>query len=89
MPETIATHAGADPPEPLWARLRALMTGDGSRAAAGLVAATLINNAIQLIFVVVFTRLLGASGYGSLAALVSAFLVPRPARRPMCPHRRG
>ena len=75
MPETIATHAGADPPEPLWARLRALMTGDGSRAAAGLVAATLINNAIQLIFVVVFTRLLGASGYGSLAALVSAFLI--------------
>ena len=30
---------------------------------------------IQLVFTVVFTRLLGANGYGSLAALVSAFLI--------------
>ena len=37
--------------------------------------ATLGQNAIQLVFTVVFTRLLGGAGYGSLAALVSAFLV--------------
>src|SRR6185436_16726683 len=43
--------------------------------AGGLAAATLGQNAIQLVFTVVFTRLLGGAGYGSLAALVSAFLV--------------
>jgi glycosyltransferase involved in cell wall biosynthesis/O-antigen/teichoic acid export membrane protein len=41
----------------------------------GLAAATLLSNGIQLVFTVVFTRLLGADGYGSLAALVSAFLI--------------
>jgi glycosyltransferase involved in cell wall biosynthesis/O-antigen/teichoic acid export membrane protein len=43
--------------------------------AGGLAAATLGANAVQLGFTVVFTRLLGKSGYGSLAALVSAFLI--------------
>ena len=43
--------------------------------AVGLAAATLANNAIQLAFTIVFVRLLGASGYGSLAALISAFLI--------------
>jgi O-antigen/teichoic acid export membrane protein len=46
-----------------------------SGKAAGMAAATLANNAIQLVFTVVFTRLLGATGYGTLAALVSAFLI--------------
>jgi O-antigen/teichoic acid export membrane protein len=46
-----------------------------SGKAAGLAAATLANNAIQLVFTVVFTRLLGATDYGTLAALVSAFLI--------------
>ncbi|CAB4930103.1 unannotated protein [freshwater metagenome] len=78
VPETIATGDPLDDaglPAPLRARLRALMDDDGSRSAAGLAAATLLNNAIQLVFVVAFTRILGASGYGSLAALVSAFLI--------------
>ena len=43
--------------------------------AGGLAAATLMSNGIQLIFTIVFTRLLGADGYGSLAALVSTFLI--------------
>src|SRR6185369_10973277 len=43
--------------------------------AAGLAGATLANNALQLVFTILYTRLLGASGYGSLAALVSAFLI--------------
>jgi glycosyltransferase involved in cell wall biosynthesis/O-antigen/teichoic acid export membrane protein len=43
--------------------------------AGGLAAATLMSNGIQLVFTIVFTRLLGADGYGSLAALVSTFLI--------------
>ncbi|HMS72259.1 MAG TPA: hypothetical protein PKB03_04430, partial [Baekduia sp.] len=34
-----------------------------------------MNNAIQLLFVIVFSRLLGADGYGALAAIISAFLI--------------
>jgi glycosyltransferase involved in cell wall biosynthesis/O-antigen/teichoic acid export membrane protein len=56
-------------------RLRDAVARSESGKAAGLAAATLLNNAIQLVFVLVFTRLLGATGYGSLAALVSSFLV--------------
>ncbi|MEA2248209.1 MAG: hypothetical protein QOH46_2738 [Solirubrobacteraceae bacterium] len=51
------------------------LRGSESGKAAGLAAATLVNNGIQLVFTVVFTRLLGATGYGTLAALVSAFLI--------------
>ena len=43
--------------------------------AAGMAAATLANNAIALVFTVLFARLLGAEDYGSLAALVSTFLI--------------
>jgi O-antigen/teichoic acid export membrane protein len=56
-------------------RLREALQRSESGKAAGLAAATLVNNAIQLLFTVVFTRLLGATGYGTLAALVSAFLI--------------
>ncbi len=55
--------------------LRAAFARSESGKAAGLAAATLGNNAIQLLFTVVFTRLLGQSGYGTLAALISAFLI--------------
>jgi O-antigen/teichoic acid export membrane protein len=55
--------------------LRETLRRSESGKAAGLAAATLANNAIQLLFTVVFTRLLGATGYGTLAALVSAFLI--------------
>jgi O-antigen/teichoic acid export membrane protein len=55
-------------------RVRALRSSESGKA-AGLAAATLVNNGIQLVFTVVFTRLLGATGYGTLAALVSAFLI--------------
>lgn len=56
-------------------RLTHRIKGPETTAAAGLAAATLINNAIQLGFVVVFSRLLGASGYGALASIVAAFLI--------------
>ncbi|HWI74171.1 MAG TPA: glycosyltransferase [Baekduia sp.] len=57
------------------ARLRDAVRRSETGAAAGLAAATLLNNAIQLIFVVLFTRLLGADGYGALAAIISGFLI--------------
>lgn len=57
------------------ARLRDTVRRSQTGAAAGLAAATLANNAIQLLFVIVFSRLLGADGYGALAAIVSAFLI--------------
>ena len=56
-------------------RLRDALRRSETGAAAGLAAATLLNNAIQLVFVVVFTRLLGADGYGALAAIISGFLI--------------
>ena len=43
--------------------------------AGGLAAAALISNAVQLIVIVVLTRLLSPADYGSLAALMSAFLI--------------
>ena len=43
--------------------------------AVGMAAATMANNALALIFTVLFARLLGATDYGSLAALVSTFVI--------------
>lgn len=43
--------------------------------AGGLAAAVIVSNVIALAFTVVFARLLGAGGYGSLAALLSAFII--------------
>jgi len=57
------------------ASLNTGLRGSETAKAGGLALATLAANAIQLIFVVVFTRLLGGTGYGALAALVSAFLI--------------
>ena len=55
-------------------RLRALAASDTGRA-AGLAAAMIAANVISLGFTIVFARILGASGYGSLAALISAFII--------------
>ena len=64
-----------EPPVARREGFRAALTNSESGKAAGLAAATLANNAIQLVFTVVFTRLLRATDYGTLAALVSAFLI--------------
>lgn len=56
-------------------RVRDAVARSETAKAAGLAAATLGANAIQLIFTVVFTRMLGVADYGSLAVLVSAFLI--------------
>ena len=55
-------------------RLSALAASDTGRAAS-LAAAVIASNAIALAFTIVFARVFGASGYGSLAALVSAFII--------------
>jgi O-antigen/teichoic acid export membrane protein len=55
----------------LWRSLAASDTG----RAAGLAAAVIAANVIALVFTVVFARVLGAGGYGSLAVLMSAFII--------------
>ncbi len=56
-------------------RLRERLAGSDTGKAGALAGASLANNAIQLIFTVAVTRLLGKDDYGALAALVSAFLI--------------
>lgn len=56
-------------------RLRDAIRTSGTGAAAGLAGATLVNNAIQLVFTIAITRLLGADDYGALAAIIGAFLI--------------
>ncbi|HWK28883.1 MAG TPA: glycosyltransferase [Solirubrobacter sp.] len=56
-------------------RLREEIARSETLKAVGMAAATMANNAIALLFTVLFARLLGASDYGSLAALVSTFVI--------------
>ncbi len=55
--------------------VRSSLAGSETVKAAGMAAATLATNAIALLFTVIFARLLGAEDYGSLAALISTFLI--------------
>src|SRR3954468_11667349 len=55
--------------------LREVAARSETLKAVGMAAATMANNAIALIFTVLFARLLGAEDYGSLAALVSTFVI--------------
>jgi O-antigen/teichoic acid export membrane protein len=55
-------------------RLRAL-TGSDTGRAAELGIAAMLGNVVSLVFTLVFTRVLGQSGYGSLGALISTFLL--------------
>jgi len=55
--------------------LPAALRGSGTAKAAGLAGAALAANVLALVFTVVFARILGAADYGSLAALVSSFLI--------------
>jgi O-antigen/teichoic acid export membrane protein len=62
-------HSGTAP-----SRVRGLARTDTGRA-AGLALAVIAGNVIALAFTIVFARVLGASDYGSLAALISAFII--------------
>src|SRR3982750_2407022 len=54
--------------------MRKLRTSETTRAAE-LGIAALMGNVVALVFTLVFTRVLGQEGYGSLAALLSTFLI--------------
>ena len=56
------------------ARLREL-TGSDTGRAAGMAGAVMAGNVVALAFTVVFARVLGQGGYGSLAALLSTFII--------------
>jgi O-antigen/teichoic acid export membrane protein len=58
----------------LVSRLRTL-TGSDTGKAAELGIAAMAGNVVSLVFTLVFTRVLGQSGYGSLGALISTFLL--------------
>jgi O-antigen/teichoic acid export membrane protein len=62
------------PPRSAFARLRELRTTETGRTAE-LAAASMLNNAVQLLFTVLLTRMLGQTGYATLAALIAAFLI--------------
>ncbi|MEA2439824.1 MAG: hypothetical protein QOH76_1248 [Thermoleophilaceae bacterium] len=55
-------------------KLRTL-TGSDTGRAAELGIAAMLGNVVSLVFTLVFTRVLGQSGYGSLGALISTFLL--------------
>src|SRR5947209_16639856 len=56
-------------------QIRGLLQGSDTAKAAGLAGAMIVNNVVALGSTVVFARLLTGDGYGSLAALVSYFLI--------------
>ena len=56
-------------------RLRDRLAASDTGRAAGLAGALMANNMIALVFTIVFAHLLGASGYGSLGALIAAFAI--------------
>ena len=66
-----AERTAATEPESLRSQLARSDTG----RAAGLAAAVMAANVVSLVFTVAFARILGTSGYGTLAALVSTFLI--------------
>ena len=55
-------------------RVREMARSDTGKA-AGIAVAQLVANAVALAFVVVFARILGDDGYGSLGSLLSLFLI--------------
>ena len=54
--------------------MKELGSSDVGRA-AGMAVAVMVQNVLALVFTVAFAHILGASGYGSLGALLAAFLI--------------
>jgi O-antigen/teichoic acid export membrane protein len=55
--------------------LRGRLAASPTVAAAGLAVAAMVANLVAVVFTVIFTRLLGTSGYGSLAALLNVSVI--------------
>jgi O-antigen/teichoic acid export membrane protein len=51
------------------------LQSSGTTKAAGLAVATMAANVVAVLFTMVFTRILGADGYGSLAALINLTVI--------------
>lgn len=71
--ETLDVLETAREREPVKARTQ--LSRSETLKAAGMAAATMANNALAVVFTVLFARLLGAEDYGSLAAVVSTFVI--------------
>jgi O-antigen/teichoic acid export membrane protein len=75
--KTVAAQSSQRAPAPAqgaFARLKELAETDTGQAAS-MAVAVMGQNLLGLAFTVVFARILGKDGYGSLAALVAAFLI--------------
>jgi glycosyltransferase involved in cell wall biosynthesis/O-antigen/teichoic acid export membrane protein len=70
--DVLESARAAGPESP---RLREKLAASDTGRAAGLAVSVMTANVIALAFTIVFARLLGSGGYGSLAALLSAFLI--------------
>jgi O-antigen/teichoic acid export membrane protein len=51
------------------------LAGSDTGRAAGMASAVMVGNVLALVFTVVFARKLGQTGYGSLSALVSTYII--------------
>jgi len=71
--ETLDVLESAREREPV--KVRTQLSRSETLKAAGMAAATMANNALAVIFTVLFARLLGAEDYGSLAAVISTFVI--------------
>ncbi len=67
--------AGALVPRSAARSARAALADPETLRAAGLAAATMANNLLGVVITLIFTRLLGTDGYGSLAALMNLSLI--------------
>jgi glycosyltransferase involved in cell wall biosynthesis/O-antigen/teichoic acid export membrane protein len=67
----VLERTAESPPEPL----RTTLARSETVKAVGLATAAMFANGIQAIFTVLFARILGADDYGSLARLVTTFLI--------------
>ncbi len=70
--EVLESARAAGPERP---RLREKLAASDTGRAAALAGSVMAANVIALAFTILFARLLGTSGYGSLAALLSTFLI--------------
>jgi O-antigen/teichoic acid export membrane protein len=73
--ETVATGEGTVVPSGRIALLRGRMAGSETVRAAGLAGAMIATNFVALLLTIVFGRILGTKGYGSVSALLSTFLI--------------
>ncbi|MEA2426139.1 MAG: hypothetical protein QOH13_2549 [Thermoleophilaceae bacterium] len=73
--DVLEAERAAEPKQPPLRELLGGLARSDTGRAAGLAGAVMAANIVALAFTIVFARVLHSSGYGSLAALVSTFLI--------------